>query len=207
MKVILGKKLNMTQKFADDGRVIPVTAILAGPCTVTQVKTAETDGYQAVQVGFGNKKKISKPLAGHLKDLENFAFIREFRLKNQDATELKRGDKISVTDFNQGDVVQVTGTSKGKGFQGVVRRHGFHGSPASHGHKDQLRMSGSIGAGGVQHVFKGMRMGGHMGDDQITVKNLEVVDIDPTQNILYIKGAVPGARNGLVEISLVKKFS
>ena len=201
MKVILGKKLSMSQKFADDGRVVPVTVVLAGPCVVTQVKTLETDGYQAVQVAFGEKKTISKPLAGHLKELGKFAFIREFPLKAGQDAAVKRGDTISAENFTKGDVVQVTGISKGKGFQGVVKRHHFHGSPKTHGHKDQLRMGGSIGAGGPQHVFKGRRMPGHMGTDQVTVKNLEIVDVDAANNLLYIKGALPGAHNSLVEIA------
>ncbi len=207
MKVILAKKLNMTQKFAEDGRVTPVTAVLAGPCLVTQVKDKEKEGYQAIQIGFNNKKKINKPLSGHLKDLENFAYLKEFRVKRDDQLgEAKRGDKISVADFNKGEIVQVTGVSKGKGFQGVVRRHGFHGSPASHGHKDQLRMPGSIGATGPAKVFKGQKMPGQMGSEQTTVKNLEIIDIDKEKNLLFIKGAVPGARNGLLLIKVTKEF-
>lgn len=196
----------MTQKFNDSGIVVPVTAIAAGPCLVTQVKTKEKDGYEAVQLGFGKAKKIAKPQAGHAKDLENFAYFKEFSVnKPGELGEVKRGDKVSVEDFSRGDLVQVIGFSKGKGFQGVVRRHHFHGHPETHGHKDQVRMPGSIGAGGVQHVFKGMRMAGHMGDDQVTVKNLEVIDIDGAKNLIYLKGAVPGARGGMLEIRLVRE--
>ncbi|MFH1187549.1 MAG: 50S ribosomal protein L3 [bacterium] len=203
MKFILGKKLEMTQKFLDDGTVVPVTAILAGPCAVTQVKTVAKDGYDAVQIGFGVKKKINKPQAGHLKGLDNFRYLREVRSEElKDKEDLKRGDIIAVDNFQTGDMVKVSGISKGKGFQGVVRRHGFSGSPATHGHKDQLRMPGSIGSTGPQRVFKGMRMGGRMGDERITVKNLKVIEIDKNKNIIFIKGAVPGARNGLVEISI-----
>jgi large subunit ribosomal protein L3 len=206
MKIILGKKLQMTQKFAADGTVTPVTAVLAGPCFITQVKADDKDGYKAVQIGFGEKNKISKPLAGHLKNLGKFAYLKEFRLKDKDELgEMKRGDKITTADFAIGQIVEIAGTSKGRGFQGVVKRHHFHGHPASHGHKDQLRTSGSIGAGGIQHVMKGMRMGGHMGVDRVTIKNLEIIDIDKEKNIIFIKGAVPGARNGLVEVRVTKE--
>ncbi|MEK7139578.1 MAG: 50S ribosomal protein L3 [Patescibacteria group bacterium] len=207
MKVILGKKLQMTQKFLPDGTVVPVTAIQAGPCVVTQIKTADKDGYIGVQLGFGakNPKRVNKPQLGHLKDLPTVEVMREFRAtKPEEVSELKRGDTVTVEVFAAGDVVSVTGVSKGHGFQGVVKRHGFHGQKASHGHKDQSRMPGSIGAGGVQHVLKGMRMGGHMGDAQVTVKNLKIAAVDAKKNILYITGAVPGARNGVLEIRLAR---
>ena len=208
MKVILAKKLEMTQKFSDDGTVTPVTVVSAGPCLVTQVKTEEKDGYQAVQVGFGNKKKLNKPLSGHLKDLENFAYLSEFLVKKDDKLgEVKRGDKITVDIFNKGEVVAVTGVSKGKGFQGVVRRHGFSGAPASHGHKDQQRMPGSIGATGPAHVFKGKKMPGQMGDNQTTISNLEIIDINKDENLLFIKGAVPGCRNGFLMIKVTKEIA
>ncbi len=207
MKFILGKKLEMSQVFNEDGEVIPVTLVKAGPCKVVQIKTKETDGYSAVQVGFDKKKSLSKALKGHLKGLEDFRWLREFRINDQTSAvngeelNLKRGDKITVDTFEVGDQVKVTGVSKGKGFQGVIKRHGFHGSPASHGHKDQLRMPGSIGATEPARVFKGMRMPGHLGNRQTTVKNLEIVKIDADKNILYIKGAVPGARGSLLMIS------
>ncbi len=189
----------MTQKFKEDGRVVPVTLVKAGPCTVIRVKKqADKDGYDAVQVGYGLKRKLNKPLTGQLKGLENFRFIKEFRTKEEGLT---KGQKITVDVFQPGDTVQVTGVSKGKGFQGVVKRHHFHVHPASHGHKDQLRMPGSIGAGGAQRVFKGRKMAGHMGAEQITVKNLEIIEADKDNNILAIKGAVPGHRNSLVVIS------
>lgn len=201
MKFILGKKLEMTQKFSEDGTVVPVTAVLAGPCMVTQVRTSEKDGYNAVQIGFLVKNKLNKPQSGHLKGLDNFRYLKEFRPEGFDNKEgLKRGDKISVENFEVGDVVKVSGVSKGKGFQGVVKRHGFSGGPASHGDKDQLRMPGSIGAQGPQRVLKGLRMPGHMGDHCVTIKNLKVIEIDKDKNIIFIKGAIPGARNGLVEI-------
>ncbi|MBI4139253.1 50S ribosomal protein L3 [Candidatus Uhrbacteria bacterium] len=200
MKFILAKKLEMSQVFRPDGTVVPVTLLQAGPCTITQVKQVEGDGYQAVQVGFLPAKKLAKPQAEHLKDLPKFQILREFRV--DDASAFKRGDNIDASSFTAGDVLDVTGISKGKGFQGVVKRHGFHGSPATHGHKDQQRMPGSSGAGGVQHVFKGTRKPGRMGGDTITVKNLEVVEIREN-GILAVKGAVPGSRNTVLELRTV----
>jgi large subunit ribosomal protein L3 len=196
MKFILAKKLEMTQVYRPDGAVVPVTLVQAGPCVVTQVKTAEKDGVNAVQIGFLPAKKLSKPQAGHLKDLPLMTELRDFRM---DGSEWKRGDAVEASVFQAGDIVNVTGVSKGKGFQGVVKRHGFHGHPTSHGHKDQERMPGSIGAGGPQHVFKGRRMAGHMGHDQVTVQKLEVVEVRDG-GILAIKGAVPGSRNTVLEI-------
>lgn len=197
MKFILAKKLEMSQVFAADGTVVPVTLVQAGPCIVTQVKTQERDGYRAVQLGFLPARHLPKPKEGHLKDLPKLRHLAEFRL--QDGAEMSRGETIEASTFAAGDVVQVTGVSKGKGFQGVVKRHGFHGHPTSHGHKDQARMPGSIGAGGVQHVLKGRRMAGRMGGEQVTVKNLQVVEVRDG-GILALKGAVPGARNTILEI-------
>lgn len=199
MKFIIGKKIEMSQKFKEDGTVVPVTLISAGPCKITQVKTKDKDNHDAVQVGFGAKKKIAKPLAGHLKDLENFRYLVEFGVSNP--AEYSRGQEIKVSDLAVGSKVQVIGFSKGKGFAGVVKRHGFHGHPPTHGHKDAERMPGSIGAGGVQRVFKGMRMAGRMGGEKVTVKNLEIVEIDGEKSILALKGAVPGARGALLIIS------
>lgn len=199
MKFIVGKKIAMTQVWKGDS-VVPVTRIDAGPCTVLQQKTKERDGYRAVQLGYGSRRAslISKPLRGHFKDLGNFRSVREFRLPDSDATDLKAGDLISVKTFVPGDKLTIVGVSKGKGFQGVVKRHGFHGQDATHGNKDQLRASGSVGAGGVQHVFKGVRMGGRMGGDRVTLHDVEVVEVDEAGNSLLVKGAVPGARNSLV---------
>jgi large subunit ribosomal protein L3 len=197
MKFILGKKLEMSQAFGPDGNVIPVTLIQAGPCLVTQVKTVESDGYMAVQIGFGETKNLTKSLQGHLKDLPKLQHLYEFRLESDPS--VKRGDKIEASAFQPGDMVQVSGTSKGKGFQGVVKRHHFHGHPSSHGHKDQERMPGSIGAGGVQHVLKGRRMAGRMGNERVTVKNLQVIEVREN-GVLAVKGAVPGARNAILEI-------
>lgn len=187
----------MTQIFRDDGIVVPVTLVKATPCVVTQIKEEAKDGYVAVQIGSKETKSLNKPEAGHLKDLPAVATLREFHTA---AADLKRGDKIEVSIFVPGDRIDVVGTSKGHGFQGVVKRHGFHGSPASHGHKDQLRMPGSIGSRRQGPVAKGKRMGGHMGDAQVTVKNLEIISVDSGKQLLAIKGAVPGARGSLLLI-------
>lgn len=202
MKCILGKKLAMTQVFRDDGTVVPVTRVSAGPCVITQVKTADKDGVASLQLGFGEQKKwrLTKSEQGHLKDLMTVRWLRDFR-SSEAEKELVRGHVLTVKSFVPGDHVQVVGWSKGKGFQGVVKRHGFRGGPATHGHKDNLRMPGTIGAGGVQRVFKGVRMGGHMGAERVTVKNLEIVGVKPEENELWIKGAVPGARGGILLIS------
>ena len=201
MKCILGKKLGMTQVFLPDGAVVPVTRVQAGPCVVTQVKTKEHNGAQAVQIGFGEQKafRTSRALQGHLTNLPTVRYLRDARM--EDNHPLIRGDGFTVSIFSPGEKVKVLGRSKGKGFQGVVKRHGFRGGPASHGHKDNLRMPGSIGATNPQRVFKGVRMGGHMGDTQVTVQNLEIVEVHPESNELYIKGAVPGARGGLLIIT------
>jgi large subunit ribosomal protein L3 len=212
MKFIVGKKLDMTQVWKGD-EAIAVTRVQAGPCVVTQVKDEKKDGYRAVQIGYGEKKEknIAKPQLGHLKKAGvNSRYLREFKIaidtpngakERQDEASLKVGDKVDVGTFEAGDNIKVTGISKGKGFQGVVKRHGFHGQDASHGTKDQLRMPGSIGATGPAHVFKGVRMPGRMGGDRVSLSNLEIVEVDKENNILLIKGAVPGARNGLVLIS------
>jgi large subunit ribosomal protein L3 len=199
MKFILGKKLEMSQVYGADGSVIPVTLVKVGPCYVTNVMSQERNGYEAVQIGFEVVKKLNKPEEGHLKDLPKLRHIAEFRVEKPT---VQRGDVIEASSFVAGDKVQVMGISKGKGFQGVVKRHGFHGHPTSHGHKDQTRMPGSIGAGGPQHVFKGRRMAGHMGTDQVTVKNLQVVEVRDG-GILAIKGAIPGSRNTIVHIMSV----
>ncbi len=211
MKFILGKKVGMTQVFGQNGDVIPVTKVLAGPCQVTQVKDGTKDNQVSLQVGFGEMRefRMSKPHAGHVKGLEAVQDLREFGMEKVDGIE--RGDFITVDTFVPGDVVEVIGTSKGKGFAGVVKRHHFRGAPATHGHKHDLRAPGSIGAGGVQRVFKGMRMAGRMGGDRVTVKNLEIVAVDPATNELLIKGAVPGGKNGLLiiqgvgELKIAKK--
>lgn len=200
MKYILGKKLEMTQKYKEDGTVIPVTVVTAGPCFITQIKSQEKDGYQATQIGYSERKKLNKAQAGHLKGLKNLRYFKEFKIETGDKNEYQKGQEINVSIFSKGEKVKVTGVSKGRGFQGIVKRHRFSGAPKSHGTKDQLRHSGSVGAKGVAHTFKGTRMGGRMGSEQVTISNLEIIDIDPVKNLLYIKGAIPGSRNSLVEV-------
>jgi len=200
MKFILGKKLESAQIFGQEGKIIPVTLVLAGPCFVTQIKNKEKDGYQAVQIGFFEKKekKTNKPERGHLGKNPNLRYLREFRAENP---EMKLGDEIKIDIFKEGDKVKVSGTSKGKGFQGVVKRHGFGGGPKSHGQKHRLRAPGSIGATFPERVPKGRRMAGRMGGERTTIKNLEIVKVDVEENILAIKGAIPGNRGALLEIS------
>ncbi len=201
MKFIIAKKQGMTQRFREDGTVVPVTLLQAEPCTVTQVKTSEKDGYEAVQVGFhtAKEKHLAKAQQGHLKASGQLSrYAAEFHIDGD--SEFKVGDKIEASQFGAGEFVHVTANSKGKGFQGVVKRHGFKGGPASHGHKDQLRMPGSIGAIGPARVFKGTKMGGRMGGGQVTVKNLEIIDVDTAKGVFAIKGAVPGSRGATVII-------
>ncbi|MBF8280313.1 MAG: ribosomal protein L3 [Candidatus Magasanikbacteria bacterium] len=199
MKAILGKKMMMSQVFRDDGTVWPVTKVAAGPCVITQVKTKEKDGVAAVQIGFASSRNLAKPQLGHLKGLAPMRFLRDIQ-PEKIGENITRGAIITVKTFAPGDMVEVIGTSKGKGFAGVVKRHHFAGGPASHGHKDNLRAPGAIGAGGVQRVFKGVRMAGRMGGERVTIKNLEVVAIDAEKNELLLKGAVPGAFGSLLII-------
>jgi len=196
MKFILGKKIGMTEIFAADGKRMPVTLVQAGPCHVTQVKSKKSDGYAAVQFGFGDiaAKRIKKSQAK-----KPFANIKENRTDENDAA-MNLGDKIDVTIFKEGDTVKVAGISKGKGFQGAVKRHGFGGRKScTHGQKHELRNVGSVGMGGAS-IRKGRRMPGHMGVDRVTVKNLKIVKVDAQNNILAIKGAVPGNKGTLMEI-------
>ena len=194
----------MTQVWSGENKKA-VTRIQAGPVVVLQVKTAAIDGYSAVQVGFGSKKlkNIVKPLQGHFKNLGNFRYVREFRVTAAEAASLKVGDQIGAATFAVGDKLDLTGWTKGRGFTGPVKRYDFHGQDKTHGNKDQLRMPGSIGAGGVQRVFKGMRMAGHYGDEQVTFHNIKIVEIDEVNNVISVEGGVPGARNGLVLIKAV----
>jgi len=201
MKFILGTKENMTEYFSEDGQVIPVTVVSAGPVTVTRIFDKEKDGYNAVQVGFGSQKKhrINRAQLKQMKD-GLYKTLKEFRLKQGDNSPAKEGEVIDVSVFALGDKVQVSSISKGKGFQGVVKRHGFHGGPRTHGQKHSEREPGSIGGGLRTHVPKGMRMAGRMGSDRITQKNLKVVFIDKENNLLLLGGAVAGRRGTLVEI-------
>ncbi|MCX7983587.1 MAG: 50S ribosomal protein L3 [Bacteroidetes bacterium] len=204
MSGILGKKVGMTSLFDENGEAIPCTVIEAGPCYVTQVKTKEKDGYDAVQLGYDEVKEriVNKPLRGHFlkAGTKMLKLLREFRcFRNK---ELKVGDKIDVSIFAQGDLVDVTGRSKGRGFQGVVKRHHFGGvGMTTHGASDRVRAPGSIGASSFpSRVFKGMRMAGRMGYERVTVKNLKVIKVVPESNLLIVRGSVPGAINGYLEI-------
>ena len=204
MKFILGRKLEMTQIWVGDDRRA-VTKVEVGPCTVLQVKTKDNDGYTAVQIGYGKKsaKRLNQPQKGHMKDYGHFRWLREFRLDKpgtKNVPTVAVGDQIDASTFVVGDKVSVMGTVKGRGFAGVVKRHGFHGHNATHGTKDQERMPGSIGAGGVQHVFKGKRMPGRMGGNQVTFKGFPVLGVDEANNVLLIGGAIPGSRNSLVKL-------
>ena len=201
MKALLGTKIGMTQLISEDGRAVPVTLIKAGPVTVTQVKTVETDGYNAVQVGFEEGKNLSKAVAGHLKAANvTPKHIREFRIADDTTEELTVGSTIDVTAFELGDVVDATGISKGKGFAGTIKRHNFERHKKTHGGKGNTRKPGSIGSMYPQKVFKGKRMAGRMGHDQVTVKNLVVSYIDAENNLIGLKGAVPGPKKGLIVI-------
>jgi large subunit ribosomal protein L3 len=210
MKGILGKKVGMTQVFSDRGEVIPVTVIEAGPCFVAQIKTVERDGYTAVQLGFAEAKptRLTRPQLKHLQksNLPALRFLREIRMSPDELGNYEEGQKVTVEIFTAGEIVDVTSTSKGRGFAGVVKRHGFSGGPKTHGQSDRHRAPGSIGACTTPgKVFKGMRMAGRMGGERVTVQGLEVVVVDPERNLLAIKGAVPGAKDGLVLIRQARK--
>ena len=200
--MILGRKLGMTQVWSDEDEIIPVTVIEAGPCVVSQVKTKETDGYEAIQMGFGTikDKHVNKPMAGHFAKagVAPMRYLREVRV--DDASAHETGEVITIDSFDGIEKVNVTGTSKGKGFAGVMKRHGFGGGPGGHGSHFH-RAPGSIGqCASPSRVLKGVRMAGHMGDERVTVRNLKVVRIDAEHNVILVKGAVPGGNNGLVMI-------
>ena len=204
VNTILGRKLGMTQVWDEDDTVVPVTVIQAGPCTISQVKTKATDGYEAVQIGFGEikPKRVNKPLAGHFKaqGVEPMRYLREVRV--EDASEYKTGDQVTVEIFADSKAVDVTGTSKGKGFQGTIKRWNFHRGPMTHGSRNQRR-PGSIGQCAYPaRVRKGLHMAGHMGNERVTVKNLKLVRVDAEQNLLLVKGAVPGGKNALVQVRM-----
>jgi large subunit ribosomal protein L3 len=204
---IIGKKIGMTQLFQESGEAVAVTAIQAGPSVVTQIKSRDRDGYDAVQVGFIEDKvkqsQLSSPEKGHLRGLENVRYLREFR--TDDISSVKRGDKVDVGFLKHGDLVNVTGLSKGRGFAGVVKRHHFAGGPKTHGQTDRHRAPGSIGATTFPgRVLKGKRMAGHMGNRGVTARNIEVMQADPERNLLLVKGTVPGANGGLLIIEKVR---
>lgn len=205
INAILGRKLGMTRIFNENNEVVPVTVVQAGPCKVVQVKTVETDGYNAVQLCFGRRKmrNITKPLLGHLKK-HNIDFYPEVikEVKVDNVENVHSGDEINVSIFSVDELVDVQGYTKGKGFAGVVKRWGFGGGPRTHGQSDRLRAPGSIGSQRPQRVPKGRKMAGHLGNELVTIKNLQVVRVDPENNLLFIKGAIPGNRNSIV---LIKK--
>jgi large subunit ribosomal protein L3 len=204
MKGIIGKKVGMTQIFDDNGNVIPVTVIQAGPCFVTQIRSDENDGYAAVQLGYGETKaqRLTKGQLGHLKrnNLPALRYLREFRLKNGDV-DVQEGQELKADVFATGDRVDIIGTSKGRGFAGTIKRHHFHRQPKTHGQSDRERAPGSVGATTTPgRTYKGQRMAGRMGGDRVTAENLEVVVVDVARNLLAVRGSVPGANDGIVMI-------
>ena len=204
MNGIIGKNLVMTQVYSTSGKSEPVTVLEVGPCTVTMLKTVEKDGYAAAQLGFGAAKNLAKAEKGHTKDLGEFRHLREFRL--DDTAGIEVGAKIDAGLFADGELIDVTGISKGHGFAGGVKRHGFHGGPKTHGQSDRHRAPGAIGSTTTPgRVFLGTRMAGHMGHEQITVRCLKVIKSDKEKNLLLVRGAVPGAKNGLILIKKSKK--
>lgn len=205
---IIGRKLGMTQLFLEDGSVVPVTVIEAGPCPIIQKKVKEKDGYDALQLGFLAKeaRKVNKPLTGHFKKARagTYALLKEFRV--EDASGFKLGEQVTVSLFKPGDVVDVTGLSKGRGFAGVVKRHGFHGFPASRGTHEYFRHGGSVGQNSYPaRIFKDLRMPGHLGNQRVTIQNITVMDVKEDQNLLLLKGGIPGSPKGWVLIRSATK--
>ena len=199
IEALLGKKIGMTHLFADEGLMVPVTVLEVGPCTITQLRTCPRDGYEAVQLGFGEAKRLNQPQRGHLKHSAPLKLLRE--VKASDISEYQVGQSLDVSVFEEGELVDVVATSKGKGFQGGMKRHNFSGGPKTHGQKDRGRSVGSIGATTYPgRVLKGQRMPGQMGNKRITVRHLKVQKIDQERNLIMLNGAVPGARNGLVMV-------
>jgi len=204
IQALLGRKLGMTRLFDENGVVTGATLVEAGPCFITQLRTAEQDGYTAVQLGFGERPRPNKPAKGHLKkaglpDKNGLEALREVPADSTDDLEL--GARIDASMFAQGEVVDVVGTSKGRGFAGVMKRHNFHGGPKTHGQSDRWRHSGSVGSGTTPgRTFKNMRMAGQLGDARVTVKNLRILSVDPERNLVALRGAIPGPNGGLVMI-------
>jgi large subunit ribosomal protein L3 len=210
MKTILAKKIGMTRVFTDKGKAEAVTVVEAGPCNVIQLNNEEKNGYNSIQIGYGDKKYLNKPSLGHIKNakkendkIKNVSFLKEVRVNKDEIANLKIGDELKTDMFKPGDTVSVSGVSKGKGFQGTVKRHHFHTGPKSHG-SDNYRQPGSIGATFPQRTLKGKRMAGHMGAENITTFGLEIIDIIPEKNIILIKGAVPGAKNSIITVKGVE---
>ena len=200
VKAILGQKIKMSQLFDSDGNITPVTVIEAGPCIVTQLKNSEKDKYNAIQLGYGEKKRKIKPLMGHFNKSNSYpVFVKEFKITPEDIEKMAVGNKILVDIFSVGDIVSVTGVTKGKGFAGGIKRHGFKSHPGGHGHPMERRV-GSIGSMFPQHVFRGKKLPGRMGSDTKTIKNLKVVAIDKDNNLLYVEGSVPGKRGSKIII-------
>jgi len=205
---IIGRKLGMTQLFLEDGSVVPATVVEAGPCMVIQKKTKEKDGYNALQLGFlpKNSQRVNKPLSGHFKKagVGPFTYVREFRVESLEGFE--SGGEVALSVFKPGDIVDVTGLSKGKGFTGVMKRHGFHGSPGSHGTHEYFRHGGSVGSAAYpHHTFKGLKMPGQHGNQKVTVQNIKVLDVKEDQNLILLKGGIPGSRHGLILIRSATK--
>lgn len=195
---MIGKKLGMSQVFDDTGLAHPVTVLEVGPCVVTQIKTPDRDGYSALQLGFGLDKRLNRPERGH-RQASGFMSRKLREVGVDDASQYEVGQVVKADTFSEGDLVDVVGTSKGRGFQGGVKRHGFRGGPKTHGQSDRLRAPGSIGSSATPgRVFKGMRMAGRMGNDRVTVQNLKVLRVDTERNLLLVQGSVPGANDGLV---------
>lgn len=210
MKGMIGKKVGMTQVFDEQGNVVPVTVIEAGPCYITQIRTDESNGYTAVQLGYAETKpqRLSKGQLGHLQknSLPALKVLREFRIKGDEASTLAEGSEIKVDVFTKGEMVDVIGTSKGRGFAGHIKRHGFHRQKKTHGQSDKERAPGSVGMCTTPgRTLKGKRMAGHMGDERVTIQNLEVVVVDASKNLLAIKGSIPGAKGGIVMIRPARK--
>ena len=198
-EAIFGRKIGMTQVFSTGGEARGVTVVEAGPCVVVQIKTKETDGYDAIQLGFGTRKRVNSPLRGHFKKLGDFRYLREVRV--DDPNEYEIGQTLGADVFEEGDIVNVVGKSKGRGFAGGVKRHHFAGGPKTHGQSDRHRAPGSIGSGTTPgRVRKGLRMAGHMGDAKITVKNLRVFQADTERGVLLLEGSVPGGVNAVVRV-------
>jgi large subunit ribosomal protein L3 len=196
---IIGRKIGMTRVFKEDGEAMVVTAIEAGPCFVTQIKTVDKEGYNAVQIGFGKANRLNSTERGHLKGIRQLSLLREFRV--DDAGSIKPGEQVDVSFLRSGDFVNITGISKGRGFAGVVKRHHFAGGPKTHGQSDRHRAPGSIGATTFPgRVLKGMRMAGHMGNRKVTMRNLRVVEVEANRDLLFVDGGVPGPKGGLLII-------
>lgn len=212
MKGMIGKKVGMTQVFDEQGTVIPVTVIQAGPCFVTQVRLADRDGYVAVQLGYGETKpkRLTKGQLGHLQkaDLPALRHLREFRMPQGTDTAVEEGQEIKVDVFEKGELIDVIGVSKGRGFAGTIKRHGFHRGPKTHGQSDRMRSPGSIGmCAAPGRTLKGKRMSGRMGNDRVTIQNLELVVVDAEKNLLAVKGSIPGAKDSIVMIKPSTKKS